>query len=546
MISSASRSGLERAIIAISPVLIILSSAVWFWPGVHGDWGRDDYMQLAMARLVGSPWAFFTTDHFHLPSGAFRPMGYASFWLGQALYDTSFQDHAVMSWVFLQIIAIGLWMLLRRFAIAPLPALLATLIFVAHPVAIGTALWWSARFDILAVLFVLFALDQAQQARLQNSLWLVLSCCLSLLSAMLSKEIGLIGVAGVLIIWQHWAWTERKQIRLAQAASLLALLTAALFLLWRRWILGTAGSDIAGDSNLPMVFGEGLLRWGQLAPNYLRFAGQVDAQWLLLAAAIVLLVLLAWPDKRTVSASSRSAARWPVLGCGFALMFLPALLQAPVVRLNGLAISDSISSVEAAMQSRLYFMSLAGLSLLIGWLLNQRLSSWKTLRGLGSLLACILLICTLGLASREHSTRFAEISSDNAGLARQALDIAQAYNWPETSPCHLVIEGAELPPEWDVFVSMDSMVKALYPDLGAIDHCFIHADYPTFFHLIGSEHADADARPLAPRLHDGKVLERRQIGGYTIVYLEALDSLGGAERSGLPMRKIEAVETPDD
>ncbi|MEN1728582.1 MAG: hypothetical protein AAGJ52_09080 [Pseudomonadota bacterium] len=538
---SPSRTGLQRALIAISPLLIIACIGVWFWPGLSADWGRDDFMQLAMARLVDSPIAFFFSDHFVLPNGAFRPMGYASYWLGQALYDTSFYHHALMSWMFLLVLALGFWTLLRRFEIAPMPALLATLIFSAHPVAIGTTLWWSARFDILAVLFVLFALDQAQQARLQNSLWFAISCCLSLLSAMLSKEIGLIGVVGTLIIWQHWAWTERQHFRLAQVASVLAVLTALLFLLWRRWILGTAGSEIAGDIGLLSVFSEGIWRWMVLAPDYLRFAGQLQAQWLLLVAAVALLIMLLLP--RGQKLQSDSAAQWPLLGCGLALLLLPALLQAPVVRLNALPVSDSISSVEAAMQSRLFFMSLAGFSLLVGFLLNRRIPSWRSARGAGAFLACALLIGTLGLGAREHSARFAEMSSDNALLAHAALASVEGIDWPEP-PCHLVFEGIQPPPEWDIFVSMDSVIKALSPNLDELDHCFIHANYPTFYHFIASEHADAASAPLRERLHEGQPLARRPIGGLTIVHLDDLKSLTAEEKAQLPRWQINEARSP--
>ena len=47
--------------------------------------------------------------------------------------------------------------------------------------------------------------------------------------------------------------------------------------------------------------------------------------------------------------------------------------------------------------------------------------------------------------------------------------------------------GVEPPPEWSVYVSIDSVVKALTPDLERVEHCFVHSDYVTYFYLMGGE-----------------------------------------------------------
>ena len=43
----------------LAPILIALVVALVYWPGLGGFWTRDDYMQLAFARLVGSSWPVF-------------------------------------------------------------------------------------------------------------------------------------------------------------------------------------------------------------------------------------------------------------------------------------------------------------------------------------------------------------------------------------------------------------------------------------------------------------------------------------------------------
>src|SRR6185312_1310168 len=70
-----------------SPVLVLaLSVAIAYWPSVSADWIRDDYRNLAVARMVGPPWALFVTDHFHAPAPHFRPLAYFPYWPTQALF----------------------------------------------------------------------------------------------------------------------------------------------------------------------------------------------------------------------------------------------------------------------------------------------------------------------------------------------------------------------------------------------------------------------------------------------------------------------------
>jgi hypothetical protein len=525
-------------------VLLIPSLAgVVFWPGLWADWGRDDYMQLAMARLVETPWAFFTTDHFHVPDSVFRPLGYVSFWLGQVLAGTNFQGHALFGFVLFAVIALALNAVQLQFGVRPLAALMATLLFVLHPVAVGTALWWSARFDVLALLFALIAVHQARRTILTWRARHLIVTLLALLAAALSKEVGLIGAAAVFVLFQHRAWTQRGDFWQAQRAGVLCVLVVLGFLAWRAAILGTGGSGLVGGEGLWVSLSQGLLRWLQLAPGYVGFQAQLA--WppgILVLLGLLLLIALLPLGKRTTPAVTGQESRLPLALVGLCLLLLPALLQAPIVRLNALELTAEISAVEAAMQSRLFFMSLVGLVVLVALGIDRILNRGSSLRQLALLIAGISVLTLLAGGSHQQARSYAETSHQNAELARQAMVIARAYDWPETLPCHLVIEGAELPSEWDVFVSMDSIIKALYPDLQAIDHCFIHADYPTFFHLIGSDHANADASPLAPRLHEGETLARRTIGGFTIVYLDGPETLSEEEQARLPRRRIQEID----
>jgi hypothetical protein len=278
------------------------------------------------------------------------------------------------------------------------------------------------------------------------------------------------------------------------------------------------------------------MRWFSLAPAYIGFQPQLAWPAGLLALLVACLVLALLPIGRPPPGQMR--AHLPLLLIGLCLLLLPALLQAPVVRLNALTLTREMSSVEAAMQSRLFFMSVAGLVLLLALVLDRVIASGAAPRQLAALIGACASIALLAGGSHQQARDFSELSRANAELARQALRIAADLDWPSDAPCHLVIDGAEPPPEWSIYVSMDSVIKALYPDLDAIDHCFVHANYPTFYHLISSEHGDAEASPFTAPDYDGSPLARRRVDGLTLVYLVGEDSLDDQARSELPRRSL--------
>src|SRR6185503_1253742 len=107
---------------------------------------------------------------------------------------------------------------------APLNALW-TAVFAVHPVAIGTALWLSDRFDLIATLFSLLALcaalDYVRQPR-RTSLAALLAC---LLIAFMGKEIAIVGAcaAAALIALPNRAWPLTRAQRWPAVAAIAAL-----------------------------------------------------------------------------------------------------------------------------------------------------------------------------------------------------------------------------------------------------------------------------------------------------------------------------------
>ena len=525
-------------------LVVAVAVAFVYWPGLHGDWGRDDYFQLAFVRLLDSPWALFAGDHFPVPGSVFRPLGVASMWLGAKLFGVGYAAHAASDLVLHAGVGLALLALLLRLGLAIGPATLATLLFAVHPVATGTALWWSARFDLLATLFVLLALNAACAYRARQRL-LVLACvALAVLAALLSKEIGLTAVAAIGLLWVHWAWTE--PVRRAQALRAIAVLCACTvaWFGWRALVLGTPASGLTGETSLAQAFAHGMLDWLRMAPGYFLQRARPGSTALAIAAVAVLIVAAALERARGASRQRDAVLAWPCIGA--CLLLVPAVLQAPVAALNAAPLQAGASAVESAMQSRLYYLGLAGLAVLcggaLGWIGRARSATVRVL----AIAAWLPVLAALALASHRMADAFARRSAEIATIAHAAVDGVAAMALPPTR-CHVVLMGAVQPPEWGGYVSMDSVLKATSRDLERVSHCWFHAEDMTWFHLLAAPVATRDAAPFEPLRLAGVELPWRDVGGVVIAYLQARQPFDATQLAGLRFlqwRDGRFVETP--
>jgi hypothetical protein len=500
----------------LSPLVIAVAVAFVYWPGVHGFWGRDDYFQLAFARLIGSPWPLFVRDHFPVPGSVFRPLGFASMWLCRALFGIDYEAHAIADLVLHAGVALALFGVLRRAGIARVPALCCTLLFALHPAVIGTALWWSARFDLLATLFVLLAVQAAfayRDRRRSGALYCALGAALA---AMLSKETGLVAVAALSLLWLQWAWSEPAHRAQALRAAVLAGVCALVYLGWRWAVLGTPSSGLTGAMPLGSAIAKGVLDWARLAPGYFSFWARLDA-WQRIALGVAL-VAVAAASVRTLACASPQRSTGPV-GSGLCLLLLPALLQAPVSALNAAPLQAGVSAIEAAMQSRLYYLGIAGTALVLAAALSRIWNAANSTTRVAVGLPLALAVLALAAASRDDARQFAQRSLRISAVAREAAAAVARLDLPPAR-CHVVFLDVEPAPEWSIYVSMDSVVEALAAD-ARVPHCWFHANYATWFHLLAAPADAADAAPWIPRRVDGDTLPWRRVGDMQIAYLGA-------------------------
>lgn len=499
----------------LAPTLIVAAVALVLAPGVHGDWGRDDYFQLAFARLIGSPWPLFTHDHFPVPGSIFRPLGFASMWLGVQLFGSAYALHAASDIALHAAVALALYALLRCLHIAALPSSLATLAFAVHPAASGPALWWSARFDVLATLFVLLAVLAAARHRDRGGGGWLGAALLAALAAMLSKEIGLAAIAATGMLWLRHASVEPAHRRRAAVACVAMGVCAAAYFAWRALVLGTATSGLTGSTPLVEVFRDGIGAWLHQAVAYLTFWPRLGAFPRVAVAALALASLSALRGGRLRGRDDVS-----ILLCGAVLIVSPALLQAPVAALNAQPLDAGASAVEAAMQSRLYYLGIAGGALVLATLLDRAGRARSAVHGhvLAAVAACAVV--AFGATARRDAQAFAERSAQNAAVAHAAVDAVDALALP-AAPCHVVFLGVEPAPEWSVYVSMDSVVKALDADLARVAPCWFHANYPTWFYLMPAPLDAAAALPYRPLQAGGREVPWLRVGDAVAAYLAA-------------------------
>ena len=505
---------------ALAPIAIATAIALVYWPGLYGFWGRDDFMQLAFARLIGSPWPLFVHDHyFPVPGSIFRPLGFASFWLWQALFGTDYFAHAFGDMLLHVAVGLALYRVVRVDGLERIPAALCTLVFALHPVVLGAALWWSARFDLLAALFALLALRAAFDHMDRPRPASLITTSVTALAALLSKETALALIAAVAFIWLRWAWTDRAH----RADAIRAIITLACvtvaFIAWRWLVLGTGTTGLIGEMSLVSAIGKGFADWFGYLAGYLSFWPRLGAiaRFIVAAVAVGLAVCIVfgWRKTRSVHASSHGV---DLLISGLCLFALPAVLQAPVVALNATPLRADFSAVEAAMQSRLYYLSIGGAVIVLSVLIRRALSSGDALKI--PLLGMLALAAGMfGWVSRESAAEYASRSLQPKTMAEGAAAAVDRLDLPAMH-CHVVLLGVEPPVEWSIYVSMDAVVKALSQSLHKVDRCFIHADYVTYFNLMGGSTTPVDASPYLPHEAGSAPVPWLHVGDAVIAYLD--------------------------
>ena len=82
-----------------SPWFALFALLAWaWWPVTAGDFVIDDYVFLAVSRMVSHPLTAFWQSHFYEPY-YFRPLGVISWWLAQRGFGLDYASHSLINLV---------------------------------------------------------------------------------------------------------------------------------------------------------------------------------------------------------------------------------------------------------------------------------------------------------------------------------------------------------------------------------------------------------------------------------------------------------------
>ncbi|MBS0584131.1 MAG: hypothetical protein JSS42_13620 [Proteobacteria bacterium] len=511
----------------IAGLLIALALGAWCYaPGLQAFFAQDDFAFLAFVRLLHQPWLLFTHNHF--PDYAyFRPLGVLLWWLVAAIAaDAAWPQYALNLVLHLGCVA-ALYTLLQRLRHdAPLNAAWAAL-YAAHPLAIGTALWLSDRFDLLATLFSLLAVSAALAYAAHARAATLFGLLGALLAALLGKELSVVGVAAA---FAAIAIAPRARLDAKRRTIALAAITALTFA-WLAWRHAMLTTSFGGGTHLPATaaFATGTWNWLRAGAVYL-FADPRAQRWacVLVALAVVLWGAAALLARRETTASS---PRLHVAAALLVLILLPGLVQAPVAaRHLAAGIGSDLFFFNLIVPSRFFHLGLAGLICGLALITTPQRATARSPALRLSVTGILLALLALVPLSRQIAGDYAA-GTDRQAAAFAAAEAALARAALPAHGCQVYfLHTSAL---WGFTGLSDSIAKGLAAQPERLAHCLVSTEQPawTYFVRKGSVQAD-DYRPLHPLEVAGKPFPVLEIGDTEALYFTLGEDLRAAPPAG--------------
>ncbi|MGB4860533.1 MAG: glycosyltransferase family 39 protein [Dokdonella sp.] len=524
---------------AASLIALLIVGAILLvgWPAIHGFWVRDDLTQLAYVRLLGTPWPLFTHDHFPVPGSIFRPLGFASLWLSEWVFSHDYAANSIADLVLHGVLVFSLYRLMRV-AVRPMTAFVSCLLFALPPVVLVTVMSWSNRFDLLAVLFTLVTLRAlcdwiASKRELHLAVALV-----TMLAALLSKESGVIAVVGAALLIGEAALAHRIVWQRAMVGIVAVGLVGIVYVVWRHDMLGSGGNVISGLGSLIETLTRGTALWWRQLGGYLA-AGL--STWIVVFALLVAVVAVIACVIRSDRELRAEELRRPILLAAIAFLFLPGVLQAPIAVLNSIAASADMSAVELGMQARLYYTGCVGLAMLLALLVD---SSGRTPRRIINV-GLFVLAAVAGVATHRIAASHAQRSTAIAKQPVAVVDYVASHPLP-AERCRVVILGYQPAPEWATVTPLDSVIKALAPDLDKVSDCLFANEHHTYIHQFAADRVTpADLLPWRPRVIRDQLVPWLEIGGLVVAYLDPPSEFSTFDRDEILFLAIDGDSVTD-
>ena len=528
----------DRWLCALLIALLIVGAILLVGlPAIHGFWVRDDLTQLAYVRLLGTPWPLFTHDHFPVPGSIFRPLGFASLWLSERVFGHDYAANTIADLVLHGVVVLSLY-LLMRVAVRRTTALACCLVFALLPVVLVTVMSWSNRFDLLAMLFTMVTLRAlCDWIASKRSLYLAVSL-VTMLTALLSKESGVIAVVGAALLIGDAGLSRRIDWQRALVAMVGIGVVGIGYVLWRHALLGSGGNAITAAASPIEMLARGIALWWRQLGGYLT-AGLPT--WIVVFASLLAVLAMVVSATRSDRNEQANGLRRPILLAATALLFLPSVLQAPIAVLNSVSASADISAVELGMQARLYYTGCVALTLLLALLVDAIAPTPRRIISFG----LFVLAAVAGVATHRLAQTHAQRS---AAIAKQAIAVVDYIaNHPlPAQRCRVVVLGYQPAPEWMIVTPLDSVIKAIAPDLDKVSACLFANEHRTYIHqFTAGRVTPADLLPWQPRAVGGEPVTWLAIGGLVVAYLDPPNEFSAIDRDEIVFLAIDGDTVTD-
>jgi len=516
-------SGWSRHRNAVLLALAALLAVFCYAPALRAYFVQDDFVLLAIARQLHQPLLLFYHDHFP-GSLYFRPLGLLTWWLSAALFDNAPRGHYAMNLVLHLGTVAALYTLLQRLRRdAPLNAVWSAA-YAVNPLAIGTSLWLSDRFDLIATAFSLLALSAAIVYAQRPAVPRLLAVLTWILLAFMAKEIAIVGAlaACALIALPNRDWPLTARQRWPAVIAIVLLIGA--WLGYRSAMLVNPQNLLLNTAPLITIFTKGIGLWLRIGFEFLAEDPQRSA-WMTLLLAIAALLLAGAIAMNTRSQGWKQRS-WGVAAALLVLVLLPGPTQAPIVSVSTADLTIKTFWFDVIGYSRLYYLSLAGL--ITGLML---LTTPLSASGQGephARRATIAAGAALALMLAAWIPASHALAHDFAKRTREQIAPLVA--------AHAAIARLDLPPHrcqiylldtqsiWGMDNIGDATIKASSPTPARLEHCLLLTERAPWgnFMRAGSL-APADYDPLRVLKYQGKPIPWLVLGDFEAAYLN-LDS----------------------
>ncbi|MEP6882752.1 MAG: hypothetical protein ABI866_12210 [Dokdonella sp.] len=469
--------------LVLASMLAALALTVAFRAAFSAYFLLDDFGMLSIVRFLDNPLEPFVRNH--IPGGLYyRPLGMIVWWLSERAFGANALAHYLINLFLHAGVAVALWRLVSQFCGNRWIGLATAACFALHPIGIGTTLWLSDRFDLLALLFGLLGMTSAidfSRNRAQRSLWMTLA----LLSvALLSKEIALACFAATGVIWLHAEAEPRVAARVR--SCLVLALPVVIYLVVRFMVLGFPSAEMLsgneGNSGSAALLVEGFSNWAVGWLDYSTYFSRFDS-WKKTASVVGVVALLVLAA--TASMQPWSLRRRQAVLAGLMLWLSTGLLQFPLLGHFSVRLDETTDTVGAIVSSRYFYSSLAGfLIAAAAWLLPLCLNrSWARICATSAIL---MMMMAWFSASQDAARRHRIETQGQKVVVDAAIRSMNAMALP-TEGCQVYLLDTE---SWTFGWISDEAIKAITPDLQRISGCLIQTEHTPWYHIAALDRWD--------------------------------------------------------